>query len=432
MPSVLNTNMASLYAQKSLSTSQADMASYVQALSSGKRINSAKDDAVGLAVSESIKSANSISTRSIQNIQDAISIVQIADGSLNIVGKILQRVLTLTTQKESSTLSTNQKGSINTEIASLLNEIEKIRSSSQFQNNGSVFNTSQNFAAGVGVSTNVKIGYLGAGDDVAKISYAQFRSFFDNGVAQSDGTTVASANLNAIYGIVQSNLVGSPLYYGDNIAGIITITAIDPPDNIGEPHLAKNKITIRGDIGVMTAIFQTYQLAHGYSNAAINLNYTDPNTDQPLPFNGEDWMTANFTFGKSSGLGLVDSYQQPSSYVARGGLIANTDYYNADGSIKTLTAVAVNTLSSASIKMAIGRNTVNMADVGSTQNRLGYIVDNLQTLSNNLLDAQGRILDVDYASVTADLTRGLILQEAGSAMVAQANQSGRVMLGLLK
>jgi flagellin len=437
MPAVINTNMASLYAQRSLSTSQAEMAVQVNALASGKRINSARDDGAGLAVSEAAKSSNSIATRSIQNLQDAISIVQIADGSLNVVGKMLQRVLTLTTQKENSVLSTNQKGSINTEIASLLNEIEKIRSRSQFQNSSSVFNTSKSFSAGDGVSTNVNIAYLGLGDDVAKISYAQFYAFFVQDVPQfdSDGAYIADANLNTVYGAVQSNLVGNPLYFGDNVAGIMAIDAVEPPTSINPAptHPMANFVRIKGDIATMTSIFQTYQLAHGYTNAVMDFNFIDPNTDLPmLTIQGADWWAANFTFGKSSGLGLVDSYQQPSLYVARGGLIANTDYYNTNGSIKTLTAASVDTLSSANIKMAIGRNTNNMAEVGTTQNRLGYIVDNLQTLSNNLIDAQGRITDVDYASVTAGFTRGLILQQAGSAMVAQANQSGRVMLALLK
>lgn len=442
MPSVLNTNMASLYAQKSLSTFQVDMANQVQALTSGKRINSAKDDAAGLAVSESIKSTNSITSRSIQNIQDAISIVQIADSSLNVVGKILQRVLTLTTQKEGSALSTSQKSSINTEIASLLNEIEKIRSRSQFQNNGSVFNSSQNFAAGDGASTNVNVAYLGLGDDVARSTYAQFESIFSKnfGVPSSaqdlgSDSDYAEALLHPAYGMVSPASVGDAIYFGDNIAGNMFITAAGDGSTV--------LLRIQGNIFTMTGSFKSYQLANGRTLEPTTYTMRNAFTNAPVIANGsdqlsaEDWMFGSFTFGRSRGLSLVDTYQQPLAQVARDGLIAYEDYYNLSTdrtarTLKTLTADAVANLSSANIKMAIGRNATNMADVGATQNRLGYIVDNLQTLSNNLIDAQGRILDVDYASVTADLTRGLILQQAGSAMVAQANQSGRVMLALLK
>ena len=442
MPAVINTNMASLYAQRSLSTSQAEMAVQVNALASGKRINSARDDGAGLAVSEAAKSSNSIATRSIQNIQDGISIVQIADGSLNVVGKILQRVLTLATQKENSVLSTNQKSSINTEIASLLNEIEKIRSRSQFQNNGSVFNTNKSFSAGDGVSTNVNIAYLGLGDDVARSTYAQFESIFSKnfGVPSSaqdlgSDSDYAEALLHPAYGMVSPTSVGDTLYFGDNIAGNMFITAAGDGSTV--------LLRIQGNIFTMTGSFKSYQLANGRTLEPTTYTMRNAFTNAPVMANGsdqlsaEDWMFGSFTFGRSRGLSLVDTYQQPLAQVARDGLIAYEDYYSLSTdrtvrTVKALTADAVANLSSANIKMAIGRNTNNMAEVGTTQNRLGYIVDNLQTLSNNLIDAQGRITDVDYASVTAGFTRGLILQQAGSAMVAQANQSGRVMLALLK
>ena len=133
MPAILNTNMASLYAQKNLSTAQADLASSVQKLSSGMRINSAKDDAAGYAVAEAVKSTKNITDQSIQNTQDAISLVQTAEGALDVVSKMLQRVLTLTTQKENGTLTDDQTTSINTEVASLLNEVFSIKERTRFQ-----------------------------------------------------------------------------------------------------------------------------------------------------------------------------------------------------------------------------------------------------------------------------------------------------------
>ena len=277
MPAVLNTNMASLYAQKSLSTAQADLAGSVQKLSSGKRINSAKDDAAGYAVAEAVKATKNITDQSIQNTQDAISLVQTAEGALDVVGKMLQRVLTLTTQKENTTLTTSQTGSINTEISTLLTEIGQINSRTRFQGgSASLFGTSATFTTGSGTSSPTS-------------------------------TTVTIADL------------------------------------------------------------------------AIGANTTTAGT-------------------LSNGASAVIS--------------------NASGS--------------ADIMIAVQNNIANRAQLGTYQEQLNYIVDNMQTLSNNLADAQSRIVDTNYAAETANLTRGQILQQAATSMLAQANQMPNVILTLLK
>jgi flagellin len=281
--------MASLYAQKNLSTAQTDLASSVQKLSSGKRINSAKDDAAGYAVAEAVKSTKNITDQSIQNTQDAISLVQTAEGALDVVSKMLQRVLTLATQKENGTLTSQQTTSINSEIDSLVGEISKVKSRTRFQGGAdSIF----------------------SGTDIT----------FTTG----SGTT-------------------SPTTTTINIDDL-TVTSLGLTD--ASPASANGKI-------------------------AINTS---------------------------------------------GGLAASDVQY----------------LSSSVTMSAIQTNIANRAKLGAYQSRLNYIVDNMQTLSNNLADAQSRIIDTDYASETANLTRGQILQQAATSMLAQANQMPNVILTLLK
>jgi flagellin len=289
MPAILNTNMASLYAQKNLSTAQADLASSVQKLSSGMRINSAKDDAAGYAVAEAVKSTKNITDQSIQNTQDAISLVQTAEGALDVVSKMLQRVLTLTTQKENGTLTDDQTTSINTEVASLLNEVSSIKSRTRFQGGAaSMFSgTDITFTTGSG----------------------------------TDAPTKTTINIKDL-----------------------TITA-------------------------------------------LGLTADEPDADS-------------------------------------GAVAAKID--------GTLTAADVQYLSSSVTMDAIQLNISNRAELGAFQNRLNYIVDNMQTLSNNLADSYSRIIDTDYASETAKLTRGQILQQAATSMLAQANQMPNVILTLLK
>jgi flagellin len=133
MAAILSTNMASLYAQKNLSTAQASLSASVQRLSSGTRINSAKDDAAGYGIAQSITSTKNIVDQNIRNAKDGISWAQTAEGALDVVGKILQRALTLATQKTDGTLNTAQLTSINTEMDALKAEVDNITLRTKFQ-----------------------------------------------------------------------------------------------------------------------------------------------------------------------------------------------------------------------------------------------------------------------------------------------------------
>jgi len=140
MAAVLSTNMASLYAQKNLSTAQTALSASVQRLSSGTRINSAKDDAAGYGISESLKGTKNIVDQSILNVKDGISWAQTAEGALDVVGKILQRSLTLVTQARDATLNNDQLQSISDEFNALATEVECIKARTKFQDT-SVFET---------------------------------------------------------------------------------------------------------------------------------------------------------------------------------------------------------------------------------------------------------------------------------------------------
>jgi flagellin len=140
MAAILSTNMASLYAQKNLSTAQASLSDSVQRLSSGTRINSAKDDAAGYGIAESVRGTKNIVDQNIRNAKDGISWAQTAEGALDVVGKILQRALTLETQKLDLTLSSAQTDSIDDELDALAAEVANIKTRTKFQSD-SVFGT---------------------------------------------------------------------------------------------------------------------------------------------------------------------------------------------------------------------------------------------------------------------------------------------------
>jgi len=136
MAAILSTNMASLYAQKNLSTAQASLSDSVQRLSSGTRINSAKDDAAGYGIAESVRGTKNIVDQNIRNAKDGISWAQTAEGALDVVGKILQRSLTLATQKQDATLNNAQQASISAEMDALKAEVDNITLRTKFQGGG--------------------------------------------------------------------------------------------------------------------------------------------------------------------------------------------------------------------------------------------------------------------------------------------------------
>jgi flagellin len=262
--------MASLYAQKNLSTAQTSLSQSVQRLSSGTRIGSAKDDAAGFGISQSVSSTKNIADQNVRNIQNGISWAQTADGALDVVGKILQRSLTLFSQSQDKTLNSTQLASIGTELTALSAEVANVQARTKVQGGGANL-----FAAAITVDT------------------------------------------------------------GSGTATTVTATMVS-----------------------MTA-FNTAAGLIGGGTAATGTQLTD-------------------------------------------------------------------------LQALIATNATNRSTLGAAINSLQYAIDNTQTLSNNLADSVGRIVDTDYAAETANLTRTQILQQAATSMLAQANQMPNVILTLLK
>jgi len=416
MAAVLSTNMASLYAQKNLSTAQTALSASVQRLSSGTRINSAKDDAAGYGISESLKGTKNIVDQSIRNTKDAISQIQTAEGALDVVGKMLQRVLTLTTQRQDGTLNSDQTDSINHEIASLLNEIQNVKERTQFQGGaGSVFGTTNTLSTGTGTVSEIQIANLSLGGVGGAAPY------------WSGGLDELANTLNDVYVVI----------YNEN-------SDIDP----SLPDFGTGTFFFDGGTFLSPLPIGAH-LYYGDGNTKIDTgvtitNFVDMGGEQRINFEGatgyvmdeiSNWLTLNniqeediiFTVGDfGSGLGLVDVSGNAI------GKIANSAYFDASGNVQPLLADDVANLSTAAVQDAIGINATNRSDLGTWLNRLEYSVDNMQTLSTNLADGISRIVDTDYAAETSNLTRTQILQQAATSMLAQANQMPNVILTLLK
>jgi flagellin len=280
MAAVLGTNIASIWASKNLQSAQTDMASSVERLSSGLRINRAKDDAAGLGIANALTQQINGANQGVRNLNDGISIVQTAEGAINAASEMAQRILTLATQGANGSLGTDQKKAIESEIAKILTSINSI----------------------------------------------QDRTYFS-------GTKLLNA---AAISITASSASGDTISLDTGALGKIYLDAAD--GNI--TYALKNTLKADG-----TTAFST------------------------LASNATTYITALDT--------------------QRGKL-------------------------------------------GALQNQMEYAVNNVTELSANLTAARSRVQDTDYANETASLTKGQILQQAATAMLAQANQMPNVILSLLK
>ena len=282
MAAVLGTNVASLWASKNLQSAQSNMANSVERLSSGLRINRARDDAAGLGIANALTQQINSAEQGIRNLNDGISVVQTAEGALAQVTEMAQRILTLSIQGTNGSLSSDQKTSITSEMTKLLNGIDAIQARTKF---GSI------------------------------------------------STSLLAGSSISVYSSKEST---------DSV--VITSTAL----------------------------------------AAVST--------------GGSASTLNSSVSNAASTNSVANFQ----------------------AVTTAVSAYITTIDT------------QRGLLGATQNQMEYSVNNITELTANLSSARSRVIDTDYARETANLTKGQILQQAATAMLAQANQMPNVILSLLK
>ncbi|MDP2823782.1 MAG: flagellin [Sulfuritalea sp.] len=494
MPQVINTNISSLNAQRNLNSSQSALSQSLQRLSSGLRINSAKDDAAGLAISDRMSAQIRGLNQATRNANDGVSLAQTAEGGLGEIGNNLQRLRELAVQSANATNSASDRVSLQAEATQLTDEITRVASQTQFNGitllNGSF--SAQTFQVGAN-----------AGQTIAISSIADSRSSALGGhTLVADGTftgnvltpAVATAAL-AINGVVaETNLTlttdagtTSAISYAVSSSAKTIAAAIQTAaSGIGVSATATNSTTLASLSAAGTVAFTLFGGDTSASNsAAISVAITDQNDLSGLVsaingVQGTTGITAAFTTagnkgsitlsttdGRNIGVGdftngvttasfggvtltsgsvtdssiatgtvALSSSQGPiATALADAGVFATAGVNNS-----TFTSVAALDLSSAAgastaiatLDAALGQLNVSRGALGAYQNRFSSAITNLQSASENISAARSRIQDADFAAETASLTRNQILQQAGIAMLAQANALPNNVLTLLR
>jgi flagellin len=482
MAQTINTNIATLTAQRNANRVQNDLSTAINRLSSGLRVNSAKDDAAGLAIGERFTTQIRGLTVAARNANDAISLAQTAEGALGSVSGNLQRIRELAVQSANATNSASDRAALQAEAAAMVAEIQRVGVNSEFNGikllDGSF--TAKAFQVGANAGQTIT---------VASITDARSSSLGSHSLATAGtvmGTVVgASAVANGIAAETDLTLTTaagttSAISYAANSGADAIATAINnAASGIGITATASNSTTISALSAAGTVSFtlggQNVSAViadqNDLSNLVSAINGVAATTGITATFtstSAKNSITLNTTDGRNIGLGTFANATAGNQTVSFGGTTlteggtvaaiktgsvslsstkgaiataaANTDVFAAAVSNSSFSAIAAIDLSTAAgssaalsvIDSALSQINSGRADLGAVQNRFASTITDLETTTENLSASRSRILDADFAKETASLSRSQVLQQAANAMIAQANQLPSQVLALLR
>jgi flagellin len=500
MPAVINTNIASLNAQRNLMGSQGTLQTSLQRLSSGLRINSAKDDAAGLAIASRMSAQVSGINQAIRNANDAISLSQTAEGALGESGNILRRIRDLAVQSANDTNSGTDRVALQQEVGQLQQELNRIANETEFNGkkllDGSF--SAQQFQVGANANQTIQVGMSSA-----KATDIGNQSAITDGSAENVAAgTAAVASTVVAQNLTISGLKTSTVAVATgNSAGDIAAAVNRASADTGVTAVARTQgnLTVTGVTGSSTFTFNlsgqnsantgsatTVQISARVTNMndlsgmadAINAKSgqtgitatANAGTIQLVSEAGDDIVIDNVSDG-TTGTGVLNlvapdvdgaatGFTPTSQALNDGGntsaRLTGKVTFNSSESFSVasdtgttlMTATAGSTLSSVGAIDIGSRDGANSAIVvvdsalafvnglraklGAVQNRVDSTINNLSTTSENLEAARSRIQDADFAEETAQLTRSQVLQQAGMAMLAQANAQPQNVLTLLR
>jgi flagellin len=387
MPAVLSTNVASLRASNNLLGAQERLANSVERLSSGLRINRAKDDAAGLGVANSLTKQINGANQGVRNLNDGISMVQTTEAAIAAAMEMGQRVLMLAVQGANGTLGTTERTAIQTEMKELLTAIDAIGGRTKYSGNALL---GTNPIASPNASL-YSLQISEATTDVLNLSSNAFLNIGGySGTATANGTT-ASTTVTITSGTTwaspSASLVGSSVYKWTAGANATTD---------GTYVLLGTVASVSGSVVTL---------------AAASLAAWTASSDKII-FSGQLTQELSSTNGDFSLFQAVRATNITSATAA-----------DATAAFQMVQRAANAYTTSLATQRSL---------LGAYQNQIDYTVSNVTELSSNLTAARSRVMDTDYAAETADLTKGQILQQAATAMLAQANQMPNVILTLLK
>jgi flagellin len=479
MALTVNTNIASLTAQRNLTGSQNSLSTSLERLSSGLRINSAKDDAAGLAISERFTAQIRGLNQGVRNANDGISLAQTAEGALKEVTSNLQRIRELAVQSANATNSNSDRTALQAEVTQLVQEIDRVASNTKFNGialldgtfSAKAFQVGANASETVSISSieSARTSALGASFSASRTASLTAPATITGGnvtinnIALIDAVSDGSGATNAI----QSAKAVAAAINGTSGTGVTAIanattktyagaatngTAATTADlNINGTAItqfalqgvaATDTTAMKSAINAISAV--TGVTASGDNTTGLTLTAVD---GRNIDITGVSISGASTVADVGlTGLGASDetfgsiTMTSSGTFVIAGAganAVGGTATVNAAQTGTAMAAIDISTASGAttalaSVDAALTTISSTRSTLGSYQARFESVVSNLQTTAENLSASRSRIMDADFASETANLTKAQILQQSGIAMLAQANAIPQNVLALLQ
>ena len=397
MAMTINTNVASMTAQRNLSSSQNALSTSMQRLSSGLRVNSAKDDAAGLAIAERMNATTRGLNVAARNSNDGISLAQTAEGALGKVGDMLQRMRELAVQSANATNSADDRKALQSEVGQLRDEINRVAKQTSFNGtkllDGSF--AAATFQVGAGAGENITIAALtnASSDQLSNVTYGE-----------ADVADISTGTITTLTEVA---------------AGTLAMTVDGTEYELSALSAANSAEERLGQVA-----------------EAINRRSSDTGVTAYLSKEDDGDYALKFRSGN------LDSADAAVAVSFGGFTVAETGIGDTSASIASATATGFDDLSVETtedswlaikqIDDALDQVNSTRATLGAVQSRFENAVSNIMIQSENTAAARGRIVDADFAAETASLSKSQILQQAGTAMVAQANQLPQQVLSLLR
>ena len=482
MSMVIGTNVSSLTTQRHLEASRAEMETSMERLASGKRINSAMDDAAGLAIAHSLDSKISSLNQGVRNANDGISMLQTAEGALEETSSMLNRMKELATQASSGSYSTSDRIALNDEYQALAKAITSIAVETDF--NGTDMLNSTNtvqFQVGDGATDVVAVTFqamkatdLDIFDTTASVTeLADMTNTTDNGAALKQVATFTIAGVPDAAEALEMDVSGTTYTQRFVTDATVTMSLLSAQITADQEHIvASSTATVltltsatNGEgftssglklFNDSTAIASTAAYAETASNAAATAQIGVHTLDAPavnqelsVTINGTEYKQAFFSTATKTTQALANQINDGTTNLLvtstastnltitsatvgiafTSGLLLTTASHGGNSSI--LTAAGA-TAAMSSIDSSITEVDAYRSSLGAVANRLDHTVSNLMNRVENQSAAKSRIEDTDFAVESANLAKAQVLQQAGTAMLAQANASGQSVLSLLK
>ena len=422
---VINTNTAATLTANALSSNQRAMNQTMERLSTGSRINSASDDAAGLTQVSKMDAQIRGTNMAIRNTQEAINMIQTADGAAIEIDSMLQRMRELAVQSRNSSNTAADLTNLNKEFAQLATEIDRVANTTEY-NDTKVLDASAGTTGSFNfhIDANTDNGVTGVADAKVSVNFGDFNMNGGTAVAGVQTMTMSTANLQSGAGANDSYLV--ELTSGQTM--VITVAEIATVANSGagdatditnaEFVAAFNTVNDATSGASMADI-----TASAPSSDVITFTEVDKGLGQIAEIyrvNGDGVKTA---ITKTVGLAVTTA---GATAGGAGVLGADLSSYKVAGTIAQADATI------AALDTAIAGVAAQRATFGATINRFEYTIDNLSNVSQNTVASRSRIEDADYAAETTELARTQIIAQAATAMLSQANQQAQSVLALLK